>query len=85
MDNNERMAEITAVQARYAEDLMKYPHVVGVGIGYRKIGDQFTDELCLVVMVDEKIPSAQLAAEALLPNSLEGIPIDVQEMGAFSA
>jgi len=85
MNNDKRMAKITAIQARYAEELMNYPHVVGVGIGMRQKKGEFTDELCLVVMVDEKLPSAQLDSGSILPDELDGISIDVQEMGVFSA
>jgi hypothetical protein len=85
MDNNKRMAEISEVQAKYVEELMLVPHVVGVGIGMRQRNGEYTDEMCLVVMVDEKMPIAQLDAESILPTELEGVGIDVQETGDFSA
>ena len=85
MNNDKRMAEISSVQTKYQEELMAYPHVVGVGIGMRQIDGEYTDELSLVVMVDEKIPIAQLAEENILPDELDGIDVDVQETGEFSA
>lgn len=84
-DNDNRMEEIAQVQTRYIDELMAYPHVVGVGIGLRQQGGEYTDELCLVVMVDEKIPLAQLAPDAILPRELDSVGIDVQETGSFSA
>jgi hypothetical protein len=85
MDNDKRMQEISDVQAQHIDELMAYPHVVGVGIGMRQKDGEFTDEMCLVVMVDEKLPVAQLANEDVLPNELDGVTIDVQETGSFTA
>lgn len=85
MDNDARISEISEVQAKYIDELMAYPHVVGVGIGMRQKDGEYTDELSLVVMVDEKIPLAQLDHNSILPIELEGVGIDVQETGNFSA
>lgn len=85
MSNDGRMAEITAIQEKYIDELMAYPNVVGVGVGYRQHGNETTDELSLIVLVDEKLPVAQLAPEHILPTELEGITVDVQETGSFSA
>jgi len=41
--------------------------------------------LALVVMVTKKIPQRLLAPEDIIPISIEGIPIDVQEVGEISA
>lgn len=85
MLSDEQMARLSAIQAKYAEQLMTYPHVVGVGIGLAKVNDEFTDEPALVVMVDAKIPLAELALEAVLPRELEGVRVDVQATGVFTA
>lgn len=85
MNNDKRMQEISEVQARHIDELMAYPHVVGVGIGMREKNGEFTDEMCLVVMVDEKVPVAQLAEEDVLPEEIDGVTVDVQETGSFSA
>jgi len=85
MNNEQRMKEITQVQAKYVDELMQFPHVVGVGIGMRQQDGDYTDEMCLVVMVDEKLPVAQLEIDDILPTELDGVGIDVQETGDFSA
>ena len=74
----------TAIE-RYADDLMTKANVVGVGVGMRKRDGEFTDEKALVVLVSEKKPVAQLADEDVIPTELDGIPIDVQETGVFTA
>ena len=74
-----------AVQAKYSDMLMSKPHVQGVGVGLATKDGQFTDQIAIVVMVDEKVPADQLAPEDRLPDELEGIPVDVQVMGTFWA
>ena len=73
------------VQARYADDLMRKPHVVGVAVGYASQGGKATPEIGLVVMVDEKLPPDQLDPQDMIPTELDGVRVDVQETGVFSA
>lgn len=80
-----QFARATAVQAKVAEDLMNLPHVVGVGIGIAQKNGVYTGEIAVVVMVDEKLPAAQLADEDLIPEEIDGIRIDVQQTGEFGA
>jgi hypothetical protein len=80
-----QITKLSAIQAKYADKLMKYPNVIGVGIGFAQVNGRTTDEPALVVMVDNKIPMAQLAMTALLPKELDGVRIDVQETGTFTA
>lgn len=85
MNQSDQQAKITDIQARYADALMQKAHVVGVAVGLRKKEDVYTDEFCLVVMVDQKLPLDELAPEDRIPAEIEGIPVDVQELGVFSA
>ncbi|MCU0511450.1 MAG: hypothetical protein MUE40_02660 [Anaerolineae bacterium] len=85
MLNDEQMAKLTELQAKYAPALMRYPHVIGVGIGIAMRDGQYTDEPALVVMVDLKLPQAQLILEDILPRELEGVRVDVQATGVFTA
>jgi hypothetical protein len=81
----ERVKRATEVQARYAEKLMKMPHVVGVAVGFTSHGGMRSADVGVIVMVDHKLPEAQLAPEELIPRELDGVPVDVQETGVFSA
>jgi hypothetical protein len=85
LNNEAAMAKAANVQARYGDKLLQLPHVVGVGIGYMKDGDQVTQQVALVVMVDQKIEPNQLQPEQRIPTQLEGVPIMVQEVGTFTA
>ncbi|MEO0560627.1 MAG: hypothetical protein AAF125_00835 [Chloroflexota bacterium] len=77
--------KLTEVQVKYADMLMNKPNVVGVGIGYAKENGVVTDEKCIVAMVTEKLPEAQLTARDLIPRELDGVRVDVQAFGSFSA
>ncbi|MCU0496367.1 MAG: hypothetical protein MUF87_03330 [Anaerolineae bacterium] len=78
-------ARLTEIQTRYLEMLMSKPNVIGVGIGKRKRSGVYLEEVCIVVMVTQKVPFDQLHPEDRIPQMIEGIPIDVQEFGSFSA
>jgi hypothetical protein len=85
MLTDKQIEKLSAVQAKYADELMAYPNVIGVGIGFARKDGEATDEPSLVVMVSEKLPVAQLALDAILPTELDGVRVDVQATGAFSA
>ena len=74
-----------AVKRIYTDELMSKANVVGVGIGFAKRGDTSSNEVGLVVMVDHKLPSAQLDPSDLIPKEIEGVPVDVQEVGEIRA
>lgn len=73
-----------AVKRAYERELMSKANVVGVGIGFRQTGGVRTDAVALVVMVKQKVPSAQLAPDDIIPSEIEGVPVDVQEVGEIS-
>lgn len=85
MVQNADMAKAALVQAKYTDELMQKPHVVGVGLGLAQKDGQPTGEVALVVMVDQKLPQAQLAPEDMIPSELDGVRVDVQPVGTFAA
>lgn len=74
-----------SVKEAHWEELMAKQNVVGVGVGFRYKDGVRTDEVGLVVMVSEKMPRAQLDPGTLLPHSIDGVPVDVQEVGQIRA
>jgi hypothetical protein len=84
-DLQSQTEKIRAVRRTYEDELMSKANVVGVGVGYRQRGGERTGELALVVMVNKKVPEALLAPEDIIPSSLEGVPVDVQEVGEIRA
>ena len=85
MSEIEQQAHVQAVQEKYTDELMRKRHVVGVAMGMAQKDGAYTQELAVVVMVDQKIPSEQLAPEDRVPAELDGVRVDVQETGAFVA
>jgi hypothetical protein len=84
-DIQQQIQRASEAQAKHAEELMALPHVVGVAVGYTSRGGAQQPEIGLIVMVDEKLPEAQLAPDALVPRELDGVRVDVQPMGTFTA
>ncbi|MBN2555656.1 MAG: hypothetical protein JXA97_06925 [Anaerolineales bacterium] len=77
--------EVAQAKSRYETFLFTKPNVVGVGSGYRTVGARRTDELCVIAMVDQKVPRAALTAPMLIPEEVGGIPTDVVQVGRLSA
>lgn len=61
------------------------PNIVGSAQGFRTVAGKHTGEWCAVVYVRKKLPAAQIQSGYLLPQHLDGIRIDVQEVGEFRA
>lgn len=84
--NNQDMTEhVMAVKRAHEDELLSKANVVGIGVGYRRIAGEVTSDLALVVMVTSKLPPAQLAEEDIIPVSIDGVPVDVQEVGEITA
>lgn len=85
MAQDEKTARATLVQIKYTDMLLAIPHVMGVAIGLQKKQGVYTDEVCLVVMVDQKVPIDQLDPQSVIPSQLDGVLVDVQEIGIPTA
>lgn len=73
------------VKQGHESELMSKANVVGVGVGFRQKGGQQTQDVSLVVMVEKKVPPSQLSAQDLVPAEIDGVPVDVQEVGQIKA
>jgi hypothetical protein len=73
------------VRDEYQAELMGKSNVVGVGVGLRERGGDYTSEVVVVVFVSRKLPAAQLNPDDLIPPEIDGVPIDVQEIGEIGA
>jgi hypothetical protein len=72
---------LSTVLARHQAALMSYPNVVGVADGIKTKRGEPTGERCLVVLVKRKLPKSKLRKTEILPREIEGVPIDVVEVG----
>jgi len=73
--------KVSDVRARYEDELLRYPNVVGVATGIRKTKGKPTGEPCLVIYVERKVPADALASNEVLPAEIEGVLVDVVEAG----
>ena len=81
-----KLAEkIKQVKREWEQILMKYPNVVGVGVGLKEIAGEKKRIPCIVVYVREKVPERSLAPKDVIPKNIEGIPVDVKEMPIMRA
>ncbi len=65
--------------------LLSKANVVAVGIGYKIVKGERTEDLCVVCSVESKRPKAELAADDLIPESIQGVATDVLETGVINA
>jgi hypothetical protein len=78
-------AKARAVKQAYENELLSKPNVVGVGVGMVQKGGKSTGQVGVVVMVERKVPREALAPHELIPAQIEGVPVDVQEVGKLRA
>src|SRR6266498_3403770 len=65
--------------------LFRKRNVVGVGIANKVVGGRRTDEPCVVVFVERKVPRSQLRPNDLIPETIEAMKTDVVETGRIQA
>lgn len=80
-EHHQQRPSAERVRQRHEADLLSYPHVVGVDVGPRMRCGEVTAERCIRIFVRRKVPESQLAEEEVLPVELEGIGVDVIEVG----
>jgi len=70
---------IKDVKMKHEEKLMRLPNVTGVGIG-EKGGKEV-----IKVFVTHKVPESSLRPDEIIPKSLEGHEVDVEDIGTVTA
>ena len=71
------LEQVKKIKEKYEKQKLEIENVIGVGIGKKKD----TQELCIRVYVRKRIPESQLKPGEIVPESIEGIQIDVVESG----
>ncbi|MGM0501928.1 MAG: hypothetical protein ACQERJ_05330 [Bacillota bacterium] len=75
------MKKIKEVIERYKDKIFELENVVGVGCGYKQVGNRFTDKESIVVLVEEKLSEDELSTEHIVPQNIEDQETDVIEVG----
>ena len=78
---NRDYARAQEVRERYNDRLWKYDGVVSVGIGWKITGGRQIEEMAIVIGVEKKRHRSELSVEQLIPEEIEGIKTDIDNMG----
>ncbi|MFI5557724.1 serine protease [Amycolatopsis japonica] len=76
---------LAEVQASEEESLFARQNVVGVALGTKWAGGTDTEEKALTVLVETKLPRDLLRKQDVIPQTVSGVPTDVQEVGVLQA
>lgn len=66
---------IETIKTKYEEKLMQLPNVIGVALGEKR------GKRVIRVFVSNKVSKSSLHAEEMIPETLEGFEVDVEEIG----
>ncbi|MEM7338828.1 MAG: hypothetical protein AAF467_09285 [Actinomycetota bacterium] len=78
------MSTNTDVRAAFVEArrlFRRHPDVTAIALGPRRRQGEFHPELTVIAGIDRKQRKADVGRDDLLPLSVAGLPVDVQEMG----
>jgi hypothetical protein len=67
--------DLETAKRKHEEQLMKLPNVMGVSIGEKGA------KKVIKVYVTRKLPESSLRSEEIIPETLEGFEVDVEEIG----
>jgi len=72
---------------KLAKQLLKYPNVTGYSKKLRKRikNGKVVEEWCIQVHVSKKVPLKELKLNEVIPVEVEGIPVDVVDVGELRA
>lgn len=79
------MEKVRRVKRKYEADLMEKSGVVGVAIGYKYVDGKKTNQLCIICYVVDKKSESALEKNDIIPEEIEGVPVDVIESGKIRA
>jgi hypothetical protein len=79
------VAQAVEAQEQHQDEFLAKNNVVGVAVGLKESEGVVTDEVAVVVLVQEKKPLAALSAADLIPKEIDGLKTDVIEVGYLRA
>ena len=85
MTQERSISDVKAAKEANADHLRSLPNVRGLGVGHKVRRGVTTGELAIKVYVSRKLPLSTLAPDERIPESLDGIPTDVELMAPMRA
>ena len=80
-----QLAKVQEAKEANEEKILALANVLGVGIGFKDIGEKETTELCIKAYVEKKLPRNELSNEEIVAETAGGVKTDVQEVGLIKA
>lgn len=80
-----QLAKVQEAKEDNEEKILTLANVLGVGIGFKDIGEKETTELCIKAYVEKKLPRNELSDEEIVAGTVGGVKTDVQEVGLIEA
>jgi len=77
--------QISELRPKFEKKIFKKANVIGMGIGFKETAGIKSDELALVVLVQDKLPIASLSAKDVVPKEIDGVKTDVMRVGKVVA
>ena len=81
----QEMTDLVEPQQAATDRLMDLPNVTGVGLGHKFTDGADTGRRAITVLVERKLPPELLAPGEAVPESVDGVPTDVREVGRLEA
>lgn len=72
-------AQLDAAMMRAHSVFERRKNLTGVDVGYRYVNGKRTNELCIRVHVERKLPLETVPESEVFPSEIDGIPLDVIE------
>lgn len=81
----EAMNHARRVREAHETELLRKANVVGVGVGLCHSQGRGTEEVGLIVLVHHKVPAELLDWVDRIPSEIDGVPVEVREVGKIEA
>ena len=75
------MDRILSICRNFYEPLLNKSNVTGVGMGYKQVQGEYTNEFCIHVLVKKKVPLTSIPVEEVIPEFYMGHKTDVIQVG----
>ncbi len=85
MSSNSKLMAVREAMPSATKALMAKPNVVGVGVGYKLVNGEFTDEISIIANVEKKQDPSTLSKGQIIPPTMDGFVTDVFETGKVVA
>ncbi len=69
------------VKQTHEAELLAKANVLGVGVGLSRLRGETGEVVAIVVLVKRKVPASELPSTDVIPSHLEGVPVEVREVG----